>query len=245
MKKAMVMGATSAIAQEVCRILAGRGMELVLAGRNPAKLKAVAADLKIRGAGRVETLVVDAADFRRHADAFHRAVRLLGGLDLLLIAHGELGDQERAQKDVRESLELINTNFLSVVSLATPAAGYFEERRSGALAVISSVAGLRGRRRNYLYGSAKAGLNAYLSGLRNRLAPSGARVLTYLVGFVDTPMTADLPKNFLFVKPGKVARGMVRALDGRGDVVYLPGFWRWIMLAIRMIPESLFKKMNI
>jgi short-subunit dehydrogenase len=169
----------------------------------------------------------------------------LGGLDTVLIAYGTLGDQKASAASVPETLEQLSTNFLSVVALGTLLANRLEAQRSGCLAVISSVAGERGRQSNYVYGTAKAGVSAFLQGLRNRLYPSGVQVLTIKPGFVDTPMTAGLKKGPLFASADAVARGIVRAVDRRKDVVYLPAFWAPIMALIRAIPEGIFKRMKL
>jgi decaprenylphospho-beta-D-erythro-pentofuranosid-2-ulose 2-reductase len=138
-----------------------------------------------------------------------------------------------------------NTNGTSTIALMTVAANRFEAQRHGALAVISSVAGDRGRQSNYLYGSAKAAVSAFASGLRQRLAKVGVAVVTIKPGFVDTPMTKDFPKGPLWAKPEAVARGIMRAIDRRRNVVYLPWFWCLIMLIIRHIPESVFKRIKL
>jgi decaprenylphospho-beta-D-erythro-pentofuranosid-2-ulose 2-reductase len=169
----------------------------------------------------------------------------MGGIDLALIAHGVLGDQQKAQADYAAAEAVLRTNFLSAVSLVTWLANYFENQKRGTLAVISSVAGDRGRKSNYVYGASKGALNVFLDGVRNRIDRSGVNVLTIKPGFVATPMTAHLPKGPLFASPETVAQGIVRAIKGRKDVVYVPGFWAVIMLIIRSIPEAIFKKLNL
>jgi short-subunit dehydrogenase len=243
--KVLVFGATSAIAQAACRIMAERGDDLLLAARDKAKLDAVAQDLRVRGKGKVETAVVDALDFAAHAPLVEQAERALGGLDALLVAHGTLTDQKKAEADVNYARREMDVNFGSVVSLVTPVAQRFEARGAGVICVISSVAGDRGRASNYVYGSAKAATTAFLSGLRNRLHGKGVAVVTVKPGPVDTPMTAHLKKGLLMASPEKVGRGIVRAMDRRKDVVYLPGHWRAIMFVIRHVPEFLFKRTRL
>jgi decaprenylphospho-beta-D-erythro-pentofuranosid-2-ulose 2-reductase len=245
MKKVLVLGATSAIAQATVRLLAARGTSLYLVGRNAQRLEAVAQDARTRGSPKVETEAVDLDDLTQHESLVERAATALGGLDGALLAHGILGDQEAAQRSFAEAEKVLRTNFLSAVSLLTPLANRFEAQKAGTLVVISSVAGDRGRQSNYVYGASKGALNVFLQGLRNRLARSGVAVVTVKPGFVDTPMTAALKKNALFATPEKVARGLVRAADARRDEVYLPGFWGPIMFAIRGIPERLFKRMKL
>lgn len=245
MKKVLVLGATSAIAQSTVRLLAARGASLYLVGRNPERLEAVAQDARTRGAARVETEALDLDDIARHEALVERAATALGGLDGALLAHGILGNQEAAQRSYAEAEKVLRTNFLSAVSLLTPLANRFEAQKAGTLVVISSVAGDRGRQSNYVYGASKGALSVFLQGLRNRLAHAGVAVVTVKPGFVDTPMTADVKKNALFATPDKVARGIVRAADARKDEVYLPGFWGPIMFAIRGIPERVFKRMKL
>ncbi|HEX8818712.1 MAG TPA: SDR family oxidoreductase [Archangium sp.] len=245
MKKVLVLGATSAIAQATVRLLAARGASLYLVGRNAERLDAVAKDARTRGAARVESEALDLDELSRHEALVERAATALGGLDGALLAHGILGDQKAAEQSFSETEKVLRTNFLSAVSLLTPLANRFETQKSGTLVVISSVAGDRGRQSNYVYGASKGALSVFLQGLRNRLARSGVAVVTVKPGFVDTPMTADLKKNALFASPEKVARGIVRAADQGRNEVYLPGFWRLIMFIIRSIPEPVFKRMKL
>jgi short-subunit dehydrogenase len=245
MKKYLIFGATSAIAEATARILASRGEALFLVARDKKKLEAVAGDLKVRGAAQVNLAVMDANDFRKHPGFLAEADKRMGGLDVLLVAHGTLGDQKVSQSGYAETEKELCTNFLSVVSLLTPAANLFETRRHGTLAVISSVAGDRGRQSNYVYGTAKAALSTFLQGLRNRLSKAGVSVVTIKPGVVDTPMTAHMKKGLLVANAETVAKGIVRAMDRGSDVVYLPWFWRPIMFIIRAIPEKLFKKLSL
>ena len=245
MKKVLVLGATSAIAQATVRLLAARGASLYLVGRNAERLEAVAKDARTRGAAKVESEALDLDDLTRHEALVERVATALGGLDGALIAHGILGDQKVAERSFAETEKVLRTNFLSAVSLLTPLANRFEAQKAGTLVVISSVAGDRGRQSNYVYGASRGALSVFLQGLRNRLARSGVAVVTVKPGFVDTPMTADLKKNALFASPEKVARGMLRAADKGRNEVYLPGFWRLIMFIIRSIPEGVFKRMKL
>ena len=245
MKRILVFGATSAIAQAAARLMAERGDHLYLVARGKERLEAVAADLRARGGGDVHTETMDANDLAACEGVAARAEAALGGLDVVLVAHGTLGDQKASQASFAVTQRELTTNFLSVVAVLTPAANRFEEKRGGVLCVISSVAGDRGRQSNYVYGTAKAAVSTFLQGLRNRLHPAGVAVVTVKPGFVDTPMTAHLPKGILFASPEKVARGIVRAVDGRKDVVYLPWFWRPVLFLIRHVPEALFKRTRL
>jgi short-subunit dehydrogenase len=156
-----------------------------------------------------------------------------------------LGDQRAAELDFKLAELTYKTNLLSVVSMLTPVAAYFAAEKRGTIAVISSVAGDRGRQSNFIYGSAKGGLSLYLEGLRNRLHPSGVRVLTIKPGFVDTPMTAHLRRGALFASPERVATDISRAIERGRSVLYTPAFWFWIMAAIRLTPEVLFKRLKL
>ncbi|MFQ5576520.1 MAG: SDR family oxidoreductase [Anaerolineae bacterium] len=244
-RKVLVVGATSAIAQHTARLFAAAGDEIFLAGSNSDKLDAVANDLNVRGAPRVESFTLDLNDVDRHPDLLNRAVEALGGLDTVLIAHGTLSDQSACQQSVTRTTQELQTNFLSAVSLLTLLANRFEAQGYGTIAVISSVAGDRGRQSNYVYGAAKAGVSAFLQGLRNRLHRAGVTVITIKPGFVDTPMTAHLEKGPLYVGPDVIARGIYRAIQTGQDVVYLPWFWWGIMAVIKHIPEEIFKKLNL
>ncbi|WP_373046239.1 SDR family oxidoreductase [Vulgatibacter sp.] len=245
MKRVLILGATSAIAEETARLFASKGDRICLVGRRPERLAEIAADLRVRGAPQVETLVSDLNETERHGALIDGAAEALGGLDTALLAHGTLGDQAASQADWTVAASEIHTNFLSAASLLTLLANRFEAQRHGAVAVISSVAGDRGRQSNYVYGAAKAGLTTFTDGVRNRLAPLGITVVTVKPGFVDTPMTAHLPKGPLFVKPDVVARSIHRALAKGGNVLYTPWFWRFIMAIIKAVPEAIFKKLKL
>lgn len=245
MRKIVIFGATSAIAQETAKLFAGDGDALFLVGRNTEHLENVAADLKVRGASQVYCHATpDLTRHDVHEELIKKAEESLRGIDTVLIAYGSLPDQKTCEKDFVLAKRAIDTNFLSVVSLLTLLANHFEQQGHGCLAVISSVAGDRGRQSNYVYGSAKGALSVFLQGLRNRLSKSGITVTTIKPGFVDTPMTEDLKKGALFVGPDIVARGIYKAILKNKDVVYLPSFWRWIMGVVKIIPESIFKKLS-
>lgn len=245
MRKILIVGATSAMAEACARRWAQRGDHLFLAARNAQQLQTVSDDLRVRGAQRVGSKVFDATDFAQHAALLADAAQFMDGLDTVLIAHGTLTDQDRAEKDVDYALAEISTNGTSVVSLMTLAGERLAAQGRGALAVISSVAGDRGRQSNYVYGSAKALVSAFASGMRQRLAKQGVHVITVKPGFVDSPMTAHLPKGALWAKPDQVARDICAAVDRGRTVVYTPSFWRWIMLIIKHVPEFVFVKIKL
>ncbi len=245
MSNVMIIGATSAIAEETARIFAQRGDRLLLVARNAERLSIIANDLKIRGAGAAFAEVVDVTRLELHRDLVARAQQQLGSIDVVLIAHGSLPDQRACEQDAELALREFNTNGLSVISLLTHLANAMEAQGQGVIAVISSVAGDRGRQSNYLYGAAKGAVSLFSQGLRNRLARKGVHVVTVKPGFVDTPMTAQFKKGLLWAKPHAVARGIYNAIEERRNVVYLPWFWWGIMTVIKSIPEFIFKKLSL
>lgn len=241
----LIIGATSAIAQACARRWAEKNASLYLIGRQQEKLNAIAADLIVRGAKSVYVGLMDVNDFSQHPDALCQASKTLGGISVALIAHGDLGNQQVSERDFTQTLKDINTNAISVISILTWLANEMEAKHHGVIAVISSVAGDRGRQSNYIYGSAKGAVTIFLQGLRNRLFHAGVHVLTIKPGFVDTPMTAHLKKGILWVTADKVARDILKAIKTKRNVIYSPFFWRFIMLAIIHVPEMLFKKLKL
>jgi len=244
----LVVGASSGIARALCHVLARRGCGLVLAGRQLDELEQSAGDLRIRYQSPAFAEPFEATDFAGHASFFQRcAQRFEDGLSGIVLAYGILGNQADAQADFVATRQVIDVDFTSAASVLELAARYFESRHNGYLAAISSVAGDRGRQSNYVYGAAKAGLSAYLQGLRNRLQPSGVHVLTVKPGFVDTPMTRGRinPRSPLVATPERVARDIDRAIRARQNVLYTPWFWRPIMAVVRAIPEPVFKRLRL
>jgi decaprenylphospho-beta-D-erythro-pentofuranosid-2-ulose 2-reductase len=244
-RKALIVGATSAIAQETAKLLAADGDRLYLVGRNAEKLSGVAGDLRVRSGTEIHHAAVDLDDVERHEEIVERAVASLGGLDTVIVAHGVLGDQEACEREFVEAERVFRTNFLSAASILTVVGKRFAEQRGGTIVGISSVAGDRGRQSNYVYGASKGALSLFLQGLRNRLHARGVAVITVKPGFVDTPMTAHLERGLLFADPAAVARGIHRAIRRGKSVVYLPWFWWPIMLVIRCIPEFVFKRLRL
>lgn len=242
----LILGATSAMARAVAGELAGRGYRLLLAGRDEQELNRLAADLRIRRGREVATIVFDAMDLEEHSSLVEEvALRTTGRLTGVVSAVGALGDPDRAASDGRHAVELLRVNFVGVASALTALAPLLVENGGGFIIGITSVAGDRGRQSNFVYGSAKGGLALWLQGLRNRLWPEGVRVITVKPGFVDTEMTYGLPGLFLVADPENAGAAIVRALDRRRDVVYVPGFWRYIMWIIRAVPEPIFKRMRL
>ena len=246
MKRILILGATSAIATACARRWARQGAQLHLVGRDAAKLEAVAADLRVLGASAVTSATLEATQLSAHPACLAEAVAQLGQVDIVLIAHGSLPDQAACQADGALAAREFELNATSVISLLTLAANLLESQRYGALAVITSVAGDRGRPSNYLYGSAKAAVQAFCEGLRGRLFPVGVSVTDIRPGFVATPMTAHLAlPAALVATPEAIAPRIVGAIEAGRAVVYAPGWWAWIMLAIRLLPRPLFKRLKL
>ncbi len=245
MRRLIIFGATSAIAEATAREFAKRGDALFLVGRSPERLQALAEDLKIRGASQVAVRNQDLRDASAYEGILDQAHTALGGLDAALIAHGTLSDQKACEASTDKLMDELQTNAISVMMLCTLLGNRFEAQKRGVIAVISSVAGDRGRRSNYVYGSAKAAVTAFTSGLRQRLRASGVSVVTIKPGFVDTPMTAAFKKGPLWASAGSVAKDITRAMINGTPVIYTPGFWRPIMWIIRAIPESVFRRLSL
>ncbi|MBT9331723.1 SDR family oxidoreductase [Paracidobacterium acidisoli] len=243
--RVLALGATSAIAEATLRPLAESGASFFLVARNAQKLSAVSDDLLTRGASAVTAYVMDLDDTAAHPAMLEKAAESLGTIDLALLAHGVLGEQADAEASYAAAEAILRTNFMSAVSLITWLANYFEASRQGCLAVISSVAGDRGRKSNYVYGASKGALNVFVDGVRNRIDRSGVHVLTIKPGFVATPMTAHIKPNPLFAQPEQVAKDILGAIRKRKDVIYTPPFWAIIMLILRSVPRSIFKKLNV
>lgn len=242
MERVLVLGANSAIAREIATRYAHRGARLWLVGRDPVKLRELCTRLGPAVVGHAQA---DLDDTSRSAAVVQEAVAGLGGLDVALVAHGLLGDQAATEHDFGAAEQVLRTNLLSPVSLLVPLANVMQARGHGHLAVLGSVAGERGRPRNYTYGAAKGGLTRYLQGLRSRLWPHGVAVSTFKLGPVDTPMTADHPKNPLFATAPAIARAVVEHIDrGRGTEVYLPWYWAPIMSVVRRLPEPIFQRLS-
>lgn len=242
----LVLGATSGIARAIAAEFAGAGSDLVLLARDADELAAVAADLRVRFGVDVATHPFDALASEGHAEALRAVLEAPGAaIGGAVLCYGYLGDQATAQRDWAEARRILDTNFTGAVSALAVLAEHLEARGEGFLCAIGSVAGDRGRQSNYVYGAAKAGLAAYLSGLRNRLAPAGVHVLTVKPGFVDTPMTRGKPGMFLVAPPAAVARDVRRAILAGRNTLYTPWFWQAIMAVIRAIPEPIFKRMRL
>lgn len=244
--KIAVFGATSAIAEATLRLWAAQNAQLFLVARDRERLERIAADLTLRGARGVKSFVADFDDPSILAPMLAAMEAALGVPDVALVAFGTLGDQKAIARDPEAVRRTLLTNIVSPAVLLTALAERFEQAGRGCLAVITSVAGDRGRASNYVYGAAKGGLQTFLEGLRHRLAKSQVQVLDIRPGPVDTPMTAHVSKEgFLWATPERVAADILRAVGRRRTVLYTPWFWRWIMLVIRHLPQPLFHRLNI
>jgi len=243
MSYVLIIGARSDIAKALARKYAEQGYDLYLGARQAVELEDFANDIKVRTERDVRCVELDILDYASHQDFYNALIdKPLG----LITAVGYLGEQQKAQSDFNEAKKIIDTNYTGIVSLLNIIADDFEARKDGFIVGISSVAGDRGRKNNYLYGSAKAALTAYLSGLRNRLYGANVHVLTVKPGFVNTQMTAgiDLPEK-LTAQPEEVANDIYQAQNKGKNVLYTKWKWKWVMLIIRNIPEWKFKGMSL
>jgi decaprenylphospho-beta-D-erythro-pentofuranosid-2-ulose 2-reductase len=244
MNRVLILGATSPIARALALRFASDGARLFLAARNADEARRVAEDVGARAGVTAVSGTFDASDFASHDEFIRHAATELGGLDGVVVCFGTLGDEDAAQTDPSEALATIHQNFTGAVSLITLAARHLEQQRSGFIIVIGSVAGERGRKKNYVYGAAKGALATFAQGLRGRLAGSGVHVMTVKLGTVDTRMTWGREGALLTIAPAKAADLIYRAYRKRAEVVYVPWFWRFIMGAVRMIPEKRFKRVS-
>jgi len=244
MKRIVILGATSGMIQPLLRKMAAQGNEMLLVARSQERLDAVRSDLLARGAG---TVITFETDLTCSPDlVFSFAEECFSDFDTLLLSYGTMLDQSKCQIDAEQAIREIQTNFVSAVALLTVFARHFESRHCGTIAVITSVAGDRGRRSNYVYGAAKGGLSIFLQGMRSRMSQYGVRVLTIKPGPVSTAMTANLTNVPMAADPEMVARDIYHALkNSTSNVIYTPRRWRWIMAMLNAIPEHVFKRLPI
>ena len=241
----VIFGATSAVAQSLARLHANSGDSFILVARNSEHLESIAADLRVRGARSVSCIATDLAKTEDHPRLVQELEASSNNISRYYFFYGVLPNQGACEESWENTLEALNTNFLSKVSLLGLLANKVEKERNGTLIVVSSVAGDRGRQSNYVYGTGKGALSIFLQGLRNRLQKAGCSVITIKPGFIDTPMTADFEKGFLWASPERVAKDIYKAAGKGKDVVYTPWFWQYIMLIIKWIPEPIFKKLSL
>jgi decaprenylphospho-beta-D-erythro-pentofuranosid-2-ulose 2-reductase len=241
----LVLGGGSDIALATCRRLAPRARTIVLAARKPETLEAATAELRAAGAGTVDAIAFDATDYASHESFVDDAFDRYGDFDVVLLAFGVLGDQPQAERDGRAAREIVESNFLGAVSVSVPVARRLRDQGHGTIVVLSSVAGERARRSNFVYGSSKAGLDAFFQGLGDALVGSGAGVLIVRPGFVHTKMTAGMKAAPLATTPDKVADAIVDGLRRGNEIVWVPGTLRWVMAALRHLPRAVFRRLPL
>lgn len=242
----VIFGATSAVAQMLAKIHAEKSDSLILIARNSKRFDSVANDLRSRGASQVDCLTIDLDDFSKHQSLLEDIDKLSQNIAKYYFFYGSLPDQKACETSWEASQQALTTNFLSAASLLTLIANKVEKETNRGIIVVTSVAGDRGRQSNYVYGAAKGGLALFLQGLRNRLYKSSCTVTTVKPGFIDTPMTSGMDKSgLLWATPEKVANDIYKASQKGKNIIYTPGFWRLIMFIIKMIPETIFKRLNL
>ncbi|SFM94420.1 Short-chain dehydrogenase [Chitinophaga sp. YR627] len=243
MPTVLILGAGSDMAVAIAREFAGNKYDIQLAARNVASIAPLEQDLRIRYQVQTSSYAFDATDFNSHP-AFYNSLPVKP--DITIAVFGYLGSQEQGQSDWTEAARILHTNYTGAVSILNVVAEDYASRGAGTIVGISSVAGERGRQSNYLYGSAKAGFTAYLSGLRNRLFHKGVHVLSVQPGFVYTRMTENLKlPPMLTAQPQDVAKDIYKAAKAKKNTIYTKWFWRYIMLIIKSIPEFMFKKLKL
>ena len=242
----VILGATSVMAKAIAREFAARGLNVIVGARDTEENEMLAQDLRVRYEIDAHALFFDVTECASHDDFLDACTELLGtSMRGVVLCSGTMSDQKKAEQDWALSAATLETNFSGPVSILNRFAEYFETQGSGFICAIASVAGDRGRESNYIYGASKGALATYLEGLRNRLFHSDVRVLTVKPGFVDTKMTWGLPGMFLVASPERVGARVVHAIERKRNVIYVPWFWRYIMLTIRSIPEFIFKRLHL
>jgi decaprenylphospho-beta-D-erythro-pentofuranosid-2-ulose 2-reductase len=242
----LVLGGTSEIAGATLRrLVEQRTRRILLAGRDAEQLDAVADDLRARGATSVECVNFDAGDTASHEALVDDVFSRTGDIDLVLAAFGVLGDQADAEQHPAAAVEIARINYLGAVSVLTSVVERLRAQGHGTLVVLSSVAGEQARRSNYVYGSSKAGLDAFAQGLADRLAGSGVQVLIVRPGFVHTRMTAGLRPAPLTTTPEAVADAIVDGIAADRRIVWVPATLRPVMMLLRHLPRPVFRKLPI
>lgn len=242
----IIIGGTSAIAKSLAHQWAQKNFNLIISGRDEEEINSICNDIQIRYSILCQPLKLDLLDFEQHQNFFEKCLTISNHhIKGIIFCAGFMDEQNKVQNNNSLTIQTINANFTSTASILNLFANYFETNKNGFIACISSVAGDRGRQSNYIYGAAKSGLSTYLQGLRNRMFKSGVPVLTIKPGFVDTAMTYGMEGLFLVASPDKVAKDIILAIEKKKDILYTPGFWKYIMLIIKNIPERIFKKMSL
>ena len=241
----LVIGATSAIARSISRLYAIKGAKIFLLARNEERLRESTVDLKLRGASDAKALDYNAENTNNHSKIVDAAVQFLGSIDIALICHGNLPNQEACQADYRKAEDAIRVNGLSVISLCTEIVNQLRTQKKGTLVVITSVAGERGRQPNFIYGAAKSMVSTYLQGLRGSLLKDNIHIVDVRPGLVDSPMTAHIKKGALWSSAESIAPSIIKGIRKKRSIIYTPWYWRLIMLLVCMIPEAIFKRIKI
>lgn len=242
----LVLGGTSEIALATLRrLVADRARTVVLAVRDPSALTGTERELRELGAMTVETVAFDAAATDTHAVFVDEAFDKVGDIDLVLVAFGVLGDQEEAEREAGIAAQIAQVNYVGAVSVTLPVAARLRAQGHGTIVALSSVAGERARRANFVYGSSKAGMDAFFQGLGDSLVGTGVHVMVVRPGFVHTKMTAGLEPAPLATTPEAVADAIVRGLARRADTVWVPPVLRYVMSALRHAPRALWRKLPV
>ena len=241
----LILGATSTIARATANEYARLGSPVYLAARDLEEAERLAADLRVRHGVTAQADTFDARVTGGHGALIQRAAEALDGLDTVVVAFGEMGDQAAAEADFDNALPILETNYVGAISICEETARVMIERGRGTIIGISSVAGDRGRQSNYFYGSAKGGFSLYLQGLRARLRQHGIHVVAAKLGFVDTPMTYGLKTKIPIASPEGAAKALVNAGRKRRDTFYYPWFWRYVMFIVKAVPERVFKRLKM
>ena len=244
-QRLLVFGANSAICQEVLRLYAEDGASFFLVGRNEEKLAAIAEDLVARGAAVQGTASYDFNDWQQHENWVRQGRERLGDFDIAIVAHGTLPDQAACETSGAAVKACMDDNFASAAIIVQACAQQLSLQGRGTLAVVSSVAGDRGRKSNYAYGAAKAGIDAILQGLQGRFSGTEVKIVNIKPGMVISPMTAELKHNAIWATPAAIAPTIRKAITRGSKVCYVPGYWRLIMLIIRWLPTSILARLPI
>lgn len=244
-RRILAFGANSAICQAVLRLYAGEGASFFLLARDSSKLAAACEDLIARGGRLAGSESYDFNDWRRHEQVVQAACEAMGGLDLVLVCHGSLPDQAECESSSSAARACAEDNFTSASVIVQASSQFLAGQGTGTLAVLSSVAGDRGRKSNYSYGAAKAGLDALLQGLRGRFHGTGVKVVNIKPGMIVSPMTQDMEHGFLWSTPERIAPQIRRAIECGRAVSYAPGYWRLIMWVIRALPAGILARLPI
>jgi decaprenylphospho-beta-D-erythro-pentofuranosid-2-ulose 2-reductase len=244
-RRILVFGASSAICQEVLKLYAVEGAQFFLVARNEDKLVAIADDLVVRGGTFRGTACYDFNDWQQHEGAVAEGAVCLGGIDLAIVAHGSLPDQDECEISSAAVKTCMDDNFTSAAVIIQACAAHFVQQEQGTLAVFSSVAGDRGRKSNYVYGAAKSGIDTLLQGLRGRFSGSGVNIVNIKPGMIESPMTSHMKTGLLWSTPKAVAPSIYKAISRGRAVCYVPGYWRIIMLVIRCLPAGIMARLPI